>query len=217
MPKPISGINGSGMHVHQSLFSFEGENMFFDDSNKYKLSKTAYHFMAGQIHHARAMSAILNPIVNSYKRLVPGYEAATYICWAQTNRSALIRVPMHTVGKDKAVRFEIRNPDPAANPYLAFAVLLKAGLDGIKNKMEPPPPVEEDVFEFDAKDLKAHNIDTLPGSLIEAIEEFKKSDLISGVLGDDLKKKYIRAKTAEWDDYRTSVTDWEINNYLEVI
>jgi glutamine synthetase len=154
MPKPIAGINGTGMHVHQSLFDSDGNNVFFDSNDKYKLSQTAYSFLGGQIKHVKAMAAILNPTVNSYKRLVPGYEAATYICWAQQNRSALIRVPRYTPGRDKATRLEIRNPDPSCNPYLAFAVLLKAGLDGIKNKAQPPKPVEEDVFEFDAKKTK---------------------------------------------------------------
>jgi len=216
MPKPIAGINGSGMHVHQSLFSLDGEtNLFFDANDKYKLSPIAYYFMAGQMHHIKAMTAILNPIVNSYKRLVPGYEASTYICWAQTNRSALIRVPRYSAGKDKATRFEIRNPDPSCNPYLAFAVLLKAGLDGIKNKMLPPDPVEENVFEFDYQELKEKHIDFLPGSLAESIAAFKKSELMISVLGDELAQKYINAKEKEWNDFRISVTDWEIDNYME--
>lgn len=215
LPKPITGINGSGMHVHQSLFSLDGEtNLFFDPNDKYHLSKIAYNFMAGQMHHVKSMSAILNPLVNSYKRLVPGYEASTYICWAQTNRSALIRVPRYSVGKDKATRIEIRNPDPSCNPYLAFAVLLKAGLDGIKNNMMPPDPVEEDVFEFNFEELKERNIDFLPYSLKESVDAFKSNPLISSVLGEELSSKYIHAKQKEWDDYRISVTDWEIDNYM---
>lgn len=217
MPKPISGINGSGMHVHQSLFSKNGENLFFDRNDKYNLSKTAYHFLAGQMHHIRAMTAILNPIVNSYKRLVPGYEAATYICWAQTNRSALIRIPRYSAGKDKATRMEIRNPDPSSNPYLVFAVLLKAGLDGIQNKMEPPLPVEENVYEFDSAELEKRNIEVLPYSLWQSIRELTKNEIIQGVLGADLCKKYIRAKQSEWDSFRTHVTDWELAEYLENI
>ena len=218
MPKPIAGINGSGMHVHQSLFSKEtGDNLFFDKNDKYNLSKTAYHFMAGQLHHIKAMSAILNPIVNSYKRLVPGYEAATYICWAQTNRSALIRVPRYTLGKDKATRIEIRNPDPSCNPYLSFAVLLKAGLDGIKNKMEVPPPVEGNVFEYTFSELEEKNIEFLPHSLWHSIRALTRNEVIQGVLGEDLYKKYIRAKEKEWDSYRLHVTDWEINEYLDII
>lgn len=218
MPKPIAGINGSGMHVHQSLFDKKtGENLFFDKNDKYYLSKTAYHFMAGQLHHIKAMSAILNPIVNSYKRLVPGYEAATYICWAQTNRSALIRVPRYSQGKDKATRIEIRNPDPSSNPYLAFAVLLKAGLDGIKDKMEVPPPVEDNVFEFSFTELEDKNITFLPGSLWHSIRALTKDDVIKDVFSDDFYKKYIYAKEKEWDEYRLHVSDWEIDKYLYTI
>ncbi len=218
MPKPIGGINGSGMHVHQSLFSMDtDENLFFDKDDKYNLSTTAYHFMAGQMHHIKAMAAILNPIVNSYKRLVPGYEAATYICWAQTNRSALIRVPRYTLGKDKATRIEIRNPDPSSNPYLSFAVLLKAGLDGIKNKMEVPPPVEGNVFEYTFSELEEKNIEFLPHSLWHSIRALTRNEVIQSVLGQDLYKKYIRAKEKEWDSYRLHVSDWEINEYIETI
>ncbi|MGA2297001.1 MAG: type I glutamate--ammonia ligase [FCB group bacterium] len=217
MPKPLLGVNGTGMHIHQSLFSLDGKkNMFFDAKDKYNLSETAYHFLAGQMKHVREMCAILNPIVNSFKRLVPGYEAATYICWAQQNRSALIRVPKYTAGKDKAVRLEIRNPDATTNPYLAFAVLLKAGLDGIKNKLQAPPPVEEDVFEFDEAHLEKKHIEVLPYSLWDAVKELKNSKLMHEALGDDLHKKYIRAKEQEWDDFRIAVTDWEISQYLEL-
>lgn len=215
MPKPIAGINGSGMHVHQSLFDKNtGENLFFDKNDKYNLSELAYHFMAGQLHHIKAMAAILNPTINSYKRLVPGYEAATYICWAQTNRSALIRVPRYSEGKDKATRIEIRNPDPSSNPYLAFAVLLKAGLDGIKNKMEVPPPVEDNVFEYTFSELEDRNITFLPGSLWHSIRALTKDEVIKSVFSEDLYKKYIFAKEKEWDEYRLHVSDWEIENYL---
>lgn len=218
MPKPITGVNGNGMHVHQSLFTIKGgENAFFDSKDKYNLSKTAYQFLSGQMKYARSMSAVLNPIVNSYKRLVPGYEASTYICWAQQNRSALIRVPKYTKGKDKSTRLEIRCPDPSSNPYLAFAVLLKAGLEGIKNNMKAPKPVEEDVFEFDKTDLEMRNIDTLPRTLWEALGELEANKTISDVLGSVLLKKYIRAKTKEWDEYRIHVTEWEVNTYLEMI
>lgn len=218
MPKPIAYINGSGMHVHQSLFDKNtGENLFFDKNDRYHLSSIAYHFMAGQMHHVKAMAAILNPIVNSYKRLVPGYEAATYICWAQTNRSALIRVPRYSVGKDKATRIEIRNPDPSSNPYLVFAVLLKAGLDGIKNKMQVPAPVEENVFEFSFSELEERNIEFLPGSLWHSIRALTKNEVIKDVLGEDLYKKYIRAKEKEWDSFRLHVTDWELGEYLNTI
>lgn len=218
MPKPISGINGSGMHVHQSLFSLaSGDNLFFDDSNKYKLSQLAFQFLAGQMEHVKAMSSILNPTVNSYKRLVPGYEAASYICWAQINRSALIRVPRYTEGKEKSTRIEIRNPDPSANPYLAFAVLLKAGLDGIKRKIQVPDAVEEDVFGFDDRMLQEKNIDTLPHSLWHSLEALKTNETIQNTLGSDFVAKYLRAKYKEWDRYRLHVTDWEIDQYLEVI
>lgn len=214
MPKPISGINGNGMHVHQSLFSPDGENLFYNPNDKYKLSDIAYHFLAGQMKHARANCAILNPIVNSYKRLVPGYEASTYICWAQINRSALIRVPRYTKGKEKSVRLEIRNPDPSSNPYLAFAVLLAAGLDGIENKLDVMDAVEEDVFGFNNRKLEEMHIDLLPHSLSEAIDILGRDEEISSALGPDFMEKYVRAKTKEWDDYRVHVTDWEIKKYL---
>ena len=218
MPKPISGINGNGMHVHQSLFNLEkNENLFFNSNDKYKLSDTAYQFLAGQMKHIKAMNAILNPTVNSYKRLVPGYEASTYICWAQQNRSALIRVPKYSPGKDKATRLEIRCPDPSSNPYLAFAVLLKSGFDGIINKMQHTKPVEEDVFEFDMHELKEKNIDVLPYSLKESLDELQKNKVICDVLGDEFIKKYVHAKIQEWDSYRIHVTDWEVDRYLENI
>lgn len=218
MPKPITGVNGSGMHVHQSLFDIKtNTNAFFDPKDKYNLSETAYYFLGGQIHHAKSMCAILNPLVNSYKRLVPGYEASTYICWARINRSALIRVPKYSPGKENSTRLEIRCPDPSSNPYLAFAVLLKAGLDGIKNKIAPPEPVEEDVFEFDDSKLAEMKIEVLPRTLMEAIISLKRNETIASVLGNELLKKYVRAKSKEWDEYRIHVSDWEIKNYLEII
>ena len=217
MPKPIAGVSGSGMHIHQSLFDIKtGKNLFFDkDDDKYHFSKLAYSFIAGQLKYATEMSAILCPIVNSYKRLVPGYEAATYICWARTNRSALIRIPSYTKGKENAVRCEIRCPDPTASPYLAFAVLLKAGLEGIKKGLEPPEPTEEDVYEFDEAKLAEKGIEMLPYSLWQAIKAMKKSKLVKGVLGEHTFHQYIKAKTAEWDSFRLHVTDWEIKEYLE--
>ena len=217
MPKPITGINGSGMHVHQSLFTSEEENAFFDSSDKYKLSEIAYHFLAGQMKYIRGLNAVLNPLVNSYKRLVPGFEASTYICWAQRNRSALVRVPQYSPGREKATRLEIRCPDPSSNPYLAFAVLLKAGLEGIKQKLQAPPPVEEDVFEFDDTELVKKNIEVLPDTLGEAIKEMKNSSIVAELFGDEFLKKYIRAKTEEWDNFRVNVTEWEIRNYLEIV
>ncbi len=217
MPKPITGVNGNGMHVHQSLFTKNGENAFYNPDDEYKFSETAYQFLAGQMHHIKAMCGILNPLINSYKRLVPGYEASTYICWAQRNRSALIRVPRYTVGKEKSIRMEIRCPDPSTNPYLAFAVLLKAGLDGIKNKMQPPKPVEEDVFEFSEATLEARNIDYLPGNLWESMRHLRDNPVISSVLGDEMLRKYLHAKRSEWDDYRVQVTEWELDRYLETV
>ena len=217
MPKPISKINGSGMHVHQSLFDINsGKNIFYDETDPYNLSQTARYFLAGQLLHSMEMSAILSPLVNSYKRLVPGYEAATYICWAHTNRSALIRIPRIFKGKEQAARVEYRAPDPCSNTYLAFAVLLKAGLDGIKNKIEPPEAVEEDVYHFDGKKLLERGISVLPHSLWQAVKELKKSTLMQQALGTHTFQKYIEAKTAEWDDFRIHVTDWEQDRYLEL-
>ena len=205
------------MHVHQSLFDINtGKNIFYDETDPYNLSQTARYFLAGQLLHSMEMSAILSPLVNSYKRLVPGYEAATYICWAHTNRSALIRIPRIFKGKEQAARVEYRAPDPCSNTYLAFAVLLKAGLDGIKNKIEPPEAVEEDVYHFDGKKLLERGISVLPHSLWQAVKELKKSTLMQQALGTHTFQKYIEAKTAEWDDFRIHVTDWEQDRYLEL-
>jgi len=218
MPKPVFGENGSGMHVHQSLFDIKtGENVFFDANDNYKLSQTAKSFIAGQMKHVKSFCAITAPTVNSYKRLVPGYEAPVYICWAQKNRSALIRIPRYSSGREKATRTELRCPDPSANPYLAFAVMLKAGLDGIKNKMTPPEPVEEDVYEFDEEKLNEKNIDTLPGTLGKALEELKKDPVILEALGPHTSKVYLNAKKTEWDDYRIQVTEWEKKKYFHVL
>jgi glutamine synthetase len=217
MPKPIFGINGSGMHVHQSFFDKKGKNVFYDASDKYRLSKTAYSFIAGQLHYVREISAIVAPTVNSYKRLVCGYEAPVYICWGQRNRSALIRVPSYSAGREQSARAELRCPDPSCNPYLAFAVMLSAGLDGIKKGMKPPEPVEEDVYEFEDSKLEKFYIKTLPGSLGEALSELKGSKLVKEALGVHAFDQYLRNKTAEWDEYRIHVTDWELNKYLEVL
>jgi glutamine synthetase len=218
MPKPIYGINGSGMHVHQSLkYLKTGKTAFYNEKDKYHLSKTAYGFIAGQLEHARAMSAIIAPTVNSYKRLVPGYEAPVYICWGQINRSALIRVPRYSPGREQSTRCELRCPDPSCNPYLAFAVMLTAGLDGVKRKLKPPEPVEEDVYEFDDAKLKEFYINTLPSSLKEAIDVMKSSKVVKEALGPHTFSRYIEAKELEWDDYRIAVTDWEIDRYLEVL
>lgn len=216
MPKPLFGQNGSGMHVHQSLFDMKtGKNAFFDPNDGYKLSKIAKSFVAGQLRHVKAMSAVVAPRVNSYKRLVPGYEAPVYICWAQINRSALIRIPRYSPGREQATRAELRCPDPSCNPYLAFAVMLKSGLDGVKQKLEPPQPVEEDVYEFDEARLEMHKIDTLPASLGEAIEALKKDKLVQEALGSHTYPVYIAAKKAEFDEFRIQVTRWELDKYFE--
>ncbi|MFH1786294.1 MAG: glutamine synthetase, partial [archaeon] len=217
MPKPIFGIAGSGMHVHQSLFDKKGSNAFFDSKDKYHLSDVARHFVAGQLEHIKGISAVLSPTVNSYKRLVHGYEAPVYICWAQRNRSALIRIPRYTPGKEKAVRAELRCPDPSANPYTAFALMLAAGLDGIKNKTEPPAPVEEDVYKFDDSRLKELGMATLPVDLGHAIELFKDSRLAKDTLGPHAFDYYLAGKKAEWREYRMHVSDWEVNRYLKLL
>ncbi len=218
MPKPVFGINGSGMHVHQSLFdSKTKKTVFYDANSKYRLSKTALSFIAGQLKHARSFSAITAPTVNSYKRLVLGYEAPVYICWGQTNRSALIRVPNYSQGREQSTRAELRCPDPSCNPYLAFAAMLAAGIDGIKNNLSPPEPVEEDVYEFSDEKLQSMGIKTLPGSLAEATEEMGKSALLKKTFGEETFEKYLKAKRAEWDEYRIHVTDWEKQRYFETL
>ncbi|MCS7286403.1 MAG: type I glutamate--ammonia ligase [Anaerolineae bacterium] len=217
MPKPIFGINGSGMHTHQSLFTLDGRNAFHDSDDKYKLSKLAYHFIAGQLENARALSAVVAPTVNSYKRLVPGYEAPVYICWGRINRSALIRVPAFPQGKENSTRIELRCPDPSCNPYLAFAVMLHAGLEGIEKGLWPPDPVEEDVYHFDDSRLKERYIRTLPGSLAEALDEMEKSELVKKALGEHTFKRFLEAKRKEWDDYRIRVTDWELHRYFFIL
>lgn len=183
MPKPIAGINGSGMHVHQSLFSPEGKNLFFDPKDDYHLSKLARAFIQGQLSHIKALNAILNPTINSYKRLVVGYEAPVYIAWGQRNRSALMRIPRYTPGREKAVRVELRCPDPTANPYLAFATMLAAGLDGIENKMTPPAPVEENIYEFTEEEAKKRKIGILSKDIIEALGHLEKDQVIRQALG----------------------------------
>lgn len=216
MPKPIFGVNGSGMHTHQSLLGRDGKPLFYDKKDKYKLSRLAYHFMGGQLEHIREMAAILCPTVNSYKRLVRGYEAPVYICWAQRNRSALIRVPRYSEGREKSTRLELRCPDPSCNPYLAFAVMLAAGLDGINEKIEPPSPVEEDVYGFDNGKLAKFYIKTLPVDLGEAIEEFEKSEFMKETLGEHVFSKYLNIRKAEWNEYQRNVTDWELNRYKDL-
>ena len=216
MPKPVFGINGSGMHCHQSLFDNEGNNLFFDDGDEYKLSSIGYSFIAGQLKHARGLAALVAPTVNSYKRLVPGYEATVYIGWAQINRSALIRIPRYTQGRDKSMRAELRFPDPSSNPYLAFAGMLAAALDGIDNKLTPPKPLNNvNLYHLDAKERKKYGVGELPGSLGEALAELSKDKVLVEALGESAYEAFVRAKTEEWDEFRLRVSDYEIKRYLE--
>ena len=213
MPKPIFGENGSGMHVHQSLF-LKDKNAFYDASDEFNLSTIARQYIAGLMRHAPEITAVCNQWVNSYKRLVPGYEAPVYVSWARRNRSAMIRVPMYKPGKENATRIEFRSPDPSCNPYLAFAVMLGAGLKGIENKYELAAPVEEDIFEMNPAERKAHGITDLPGNLYAAILATEKSELVREVLGDHVFNKFIENKRIEWDAYRTHVSQYELNKYL---
>lgn len=213
MPKPIFGINGSGMHTNQSLFNLDGTNAFFDESDALQLSPVAYNYIAGALKHARGFAAVTNPLVNSYKRLVPGYEAPVYTAWSASNRSALVRIP---ASRGLSTRTEIRCPDPACNPYLALAMQLNAGLDGVKNKLTPPPAVNKDIFKMTSAEMVAEGINVLPSSLKEAIEELKASSIAEDTLGTHIFTKYIEAKEKEWDSYRIAVTDWELDNYLSL-
>jgi glutamine synthetase len=215
MPKPFFGKNGSGMHVHQSLMDLGGDNAFADPADDYGLSEVARHFIAGQLAHARGMSAVLAPLVNSYKRLVPGYEAPVYVSWARVNRGSLIRVPRTSGGRRQSTRLELRCPDPSCNPYLAFAVMLKCGLDGIRRRLPLPEPVEENLYAFDADDLRQRQIAMLPGSLGEALEELKRDEVVQQALGAHVYERFLEAKTIEWDAYRQYVSPWEIDRYLE--
>ncbi|HQM55433.1 MAG TPA: type I glutamate--ammonia ligase [Anaerolineaceae bacterium] len=216
MPKPIFGINGSGMHCHQSLFDLRGNNLFYDAADEYHLSPLAYGFIAGQLAHARAFSAVTAPTVNSYKRLVPGYEAPVYVGWAQTNRSALIRIPRPLEGMTTSVRAELRCPDPSCNPYLAYSSMLAAALDGMKQQLTPPEPLNDvNVYELSREERQNLNIVELPGSLREALVELEKDSVIQQALGETLYNAFRRAKWAEWERYRLDVTDWELARYLE--
>ena len=216
MPKPIFGINGSGMHTHQSIFDKEGNNVFFDAEDPFYLSSIGYGFIAGQLTHARALSAVVAPTVNSYKRIVPGYEAPVYVCWAQINRSAMIRIPSHSRGRESSTRAELRCPDPSCNPYLAFSAMLATGLDGIEKNLECPPAVNDlNIYEMEKEELEKRGIEQLPGSLEEALDELHDSDVIRAALGESIYEAFERAKRAETDAFRTRVTDWEIEYYLE--
>ncbi|MFW5950541.1 MAG: type I glutamate--ammonia ligase [Gemmatimonadota bacterium] len=210
MPKPIFGQNGSGMHTHQSLFK-DGVNAFYDESDDDGLSRVMRHYVAGLLTHARAFCVVTNPLVNSYKRLVPGYEAPTNVAWSHQNRSPMVRVPAR---RGNGTRLELRMPDPSANPYLALAVQLAAGLDGIRNEIDPPDPVDKNIFELTVRERRRHKIQSLPRDLGEAIVEFQKSDLMKEVLGAHVFEHFIAAKEQEWGEYIAEVHEWEIDRYL---
>ncbi len=210
MPKPLFGVNGSGMHTNMSLFK-DGKNIFFDPNDPRQLSKEAYSFIAGILAHMKGMAAITNPLVNSYKRLVPGYEAPCYLAWSSSNRSALIRIP---ASRGAGTRVELRCPDPSCNPYLNLAVCLAAGLDGIEKGMTPPEEITDNIFAMDHATRKANGIDSLPGNLAEALDELEKDEVIKETLGDHLLSQYLEGKRAEWDEYRTQVSQWELDKYM---
>jgi glutamine synthetase len=216
MPKPLFGHNGSGMHTHQSLFR-GNKNAFFDPSDKYNLSTEAKGYIAGQLKHAREMSSVFAQWINSYKRLVPGYEAPVYIAWSRRNRSALIRVPMYYPGKEVATRAELRCPDPACNPYLTFAVILHAGLDGIEKGYTMPEPMETNLYHLTSEERKAAGIDSLPDSLGEAISLTEKSELVKRALGDHIFSRFVALKRSEWDDYRIQLSRYELENLLPIL
>ena len=216
MPKPIYGINGSGMHVHQSLFK-GSKNAFFSKTDKSHLSDTAKYFIAGILKHVPEMTAVTNQWVNSYKRLIPGYEAPVYICWAQMNRSALVRVPMYKPGKEKATRVEFRSPDPAANPYLALSVMLAAGLEGMKKKYKLPKAAEDNIYRMTEEEREKAGIQSLPEDLYEAIKLTEKSKLVKEALGEKLFEHFIRNKYMEWDEYKAQVSKYEIDKYLPIL
>lgn len=211
MPKPIFGINGSGMHCNFSLFK-DGKNAFLDTKKEYQLSDVALYSIGGMLKHIKSITAITNPTVNSYKRLVPGYEAPVYLAWSLANRSALLRVPAK---RGNATRVELRSPDPSCNPYLAFAAILEAALDGIRNKIDPPAPVESNIYRLTTKERKKQKIDALPGSLAEALENLDRSLVAKAALGEHIYNEFISAKKKEWDSFRTYVSSWEIDKYLE--
>lgn len=212
MPKPIFGINGSGMHTNMSLFR-DGKNVFYDEKGRKGLSKEAFGFIAGLLKHVQGMCAITNPLVNSYKRLVPGYEAPCYLAWSASNRSALIRIP---AARGQSTRVELRNPDPSCNPYLSLAVCLAAGLDGIEKGLTPPTEITENIYSMDAAAREKNGIASLPASLEEAIAELKKDELMRETLGEHVFTQYILGKEAEWDEYRVQVSNWEIEKYFVV-
>jgi glutamine synthetase len=216
MPKPVFGINGSGMHTHQSLFQGD-KNAFYDPGDEYHLSRVAKSYVAGLLKHAPEITAVTNQWINSYKRLVPGYEAPVYLSWARRNRSDLVRVPEYRPGKEKATRIEFRSPDPACNPYLAFSVMLAAGLEGIEKGYEAPQPIEENVYVMSEVERRERGIGTLPASLLEAIQLTELSQLVRKTLGDHVFDAFIENKKIEWDRYRTQITEYELNKYLPIL
>jgi glutamine synthetase len=213
MPKPVFGVNGSGMHTNQSLFNPDGSNAFYDPKGPLQLSKTAYQYLAGITLNARGFAAITNPLVNSYKRLVPGYEAPVYVAWSASNRSALMRIP---ASRDLGTRIEVRCPDPTCNPYLAFAMMLNAGLDGVKNQLTPPKAINVNIYQMSPNQMRRAKIQSMPASLKEALAELKKSRIAKATLGDHIYEKYLLGKEKEWDSFRIAVTDWELKNYLDI-
>ena len=212
MPKPVFGINGSGMHTHISLFK-NGKNVFYDPKGKCELSKEALYFIGGLLRHAKGFTAITNPLVNSYKRLTPGYEAPVYIAWSERNRSPLVRVP---AARGLGARAELRSPDPSCNPYLAFAVVLKAGIDGIKNQIDPGEPVSQNIYTMSKEKKKSLGIESLPSTLKEALSELNKDEVVKSALTDHILENYIEAKREEWEDYRIRVHQWELDRYLTI-
>lgn len=216
MPKPVFGINGSGMHTHMSLFKGK-KNAFFDKNDKMHLSKTARYFIAGLLKHSREICSVCCQWVNSYKRLVPGYEAPVYVSWAHKNRSALVRIPVYKPGKESATRVEMRNPDPACNPYLAFSVMLAAGLEGIRKKYRLPPEVTDNIYKMSEQERERAGIDSLPDDLLEAVKITEKSPLVRKALGDKVFEYFIRNKRDEWDEYRKQVSIYEISRYLAIL
>jgi len=212
MPKPISGICGSGMHTHISLLK-NGNNIFYNPNGKYQLSKEALYFIGGLLKHAKGFTAITNPLVNSYKRLTPGYEAPVYIAWSERNRSPLVRVP---AARGEGARAELRSPDPSCNPYLAFAVILKAGIDGIKNQIDPGEPVSKNIYTMNKKEKKSLGIESLPSTLNEALLELDKDEVVKSALTGHILENYIEAKREEWEDYRIRVHQWELDRYLTI-
>ena len=211
MPKPLQGVNGSGMHTHQSLFRGE-ENAFYDPHEVYQLSETCKHYIGGLLRHAKGFCAVTNPLINSYKRLVPGYEAPTNITWSEKNRSPLVRIPAR---RGVGTRCELRMPDPSCNPYLALAVMLKSGLDGMANKFDPGPPINKNIFQLTVREKRQYKIEELPGSLYDAVQLLRKDKVVCAALGDHILNHYVAAKLATWHEYTTAVHPWEIERYLD--